>query len=149
MTLQARIQSDVKEAMRAQDKPKVAALRLLTAAIKQVEVDERITVDDTRILQIVDKLAKQRKESITQFQAANRHDLVEKEEYELALLKEYLPAPLTENELTTLIDEAIQAVDAKGISDMGKVMAYLKPLTQGRCDMGSVSVRIKSRLQPS
>lgn len=147
MTLQERIQQDIKESMRAQNKQRLATLRLIASAIKQVEVDERITVSDERLLQILDKLAKQRKESITQFQAAKRLDLVEVEEYELALIKTFLPNPLSETELSALIDEAIQAVSASAMSDMGKVMTQLKPQVQGRCDMGELSARIKARLQ--
>ena len=136
------------DAMRARDKEKLGTLRLITAAIKQVEVDERISVDDTRLLVILDKLAKQRNESITQFQAAGREDLVSKEQVELGIIRHYLPEPLTETEILSLVEQALLDVAAKQMSDMGKVMAHLKPLLQGRADMGKVSALLKSRLSP-
>jgi uncharacterized protein YqeY len=147
MTLKERIQADLIQAMKAQDKQKLAALRLVSAAFKQVEVDERIDVDDPRALQILDKLAKQRKESIAQFKLAAREDLVAQEEYELALLGAYLPAPLSDAEVNAQIEQAIQTLDAKNMSEMGKVMNQLKPQLQGRCDMAKVSAMIKARLQ--
>ena len=136
------------DAMRARDKEKLGTLRLITAAIKQVEVDERISVDDARLLIILDKLAKQRNESITQFQAAGREDLVSKEQVELGIIRHYLPEPLTETEILSLVEQALLDVAAKQMSDMGKVMAHLKPLLQGRADMGKVSALLKSRLSP-
>lgn len=145
MTIKERINNDLKDAMRAQDKQQVGALRLVTAAIKQIEVDERITVEDERLLVVLDKMVKQRKESIHQFQAANRHDLVEKEEYELTMIRRYLPTPLTDDEIKTLINEAFQATHAEKLADMGKIMAHLKPLVQGRADMSVVSALIKAR----
>ena len=148
MTLKERINQDVMDAMRARDKEKLGTLRLITAAIKQVEVDERISVDDTRLLVILDKLAKQRNESITQFQAAGREDLVSKEQVELGIIRHYLPEPLTETEILSLVEQALLDVAAKQMSDMGKVMAHLKPLLQGRADMGKVSALLKSRLSP-
>lgn len=147
MTLLADIQNELKDAMRAHDRAKVGVLRLLMAAVKQVEVDERIQVDDVRLLQILDKLSKQRKESITQFKAAKRDDLVAQEEFELALIQSYLPTPLTDAEIDQLLNQAFAALQAKAMSDMGKVMAWLKPHVQGRCDMGLVSTKIKTRLQ--
>ena len=146
MSIKERINTDLKEAMRAQDKQQVGALRLITAAIKQIEVDERIEVDDARLLVILDKMGKQRKESIQQFEAANRIDLVEKEEYELNIIRRYLPTPLSNDEINALVVEAMQATQAEKIADMGKVMAYLKPRLQGRADMGVVSNLIKERL---
>ena len=148
MTLKERINQDVMDAMRARDKEKLGTLRLITAAIKQVEVDERISVDDARLLIILDKLAKQRNESITQFQAAGREDLVSKEQVELGIIRHYLPEPLTETEILSLVEQALLDVAAKQMSDMGKVMAHLKPLLQGRADMGKVSALLKSRLSP-
>lgn len=145
MTIKERINADLKNAMRAQDKPKIGTLRLVTAAIKQIEVDERITVEDERLLVILDKMIKQRKESIHQFQAAGRDDLVTQEEYELTIIRDYLPTPLTDSELQTLIEEAFQATKAEKLSDMGKVMTYLKPRVQGRADMSIVSSSIKKR----
>jgi uncharacterized protein YqeY len=146
MTIKERINTEIKEAMRALDKQQVAALRLITAAIKQIEVDERIDVDDTRLLVILDKMVKQRKESIQQFQAAGRDDLVAKEDYELDIIRRYLPTPLSDDEIKALIAEAIQATQAEKMADMGKVMAHLKPLLQGRADMSVVSVLIKEKL---
>ncbi len=145
MTIKEHINTELKDAMRAQDKQRVNALRLITAAIKQIEVDERIEVDDTRLLVILDKMVKQRKESIHQFQAAGRDDLVEKEDYELDIIRRYLPTPLTDTEIKTLIEDAFQATQAEKLADMGKVMAYLKPHVQGRADMGVVSALIKER----
>ena len=147
MSLKDTITADMKDAMRARDKMKLDALRLISAAIKQIEVDERIAVDDERMLIILDKMVKQRKESISQFSAANRQDLVDKEEFELNVISDYLPTPLLEEEVKQLIVEAIAAVNAQKISDMGKVMAYIKPKAQGRCDMGQISALIKNQLQ--
>lgn len=147
MTLKERIQAALIEAMRAKEKQKLAALRLITAAIKQVEVDERITVGDERLLVILDKLAKQRRESITQFKLASRDDLVAQEEYELALIASYLPEPLSDEAVGNMIAQAIKATEAKSMADMGKVMAHLKPQLQGRCDMAKVSGLIKTQLQ--
>lgn len=147
MTLLTGIQNDLKDAMRSQDKPKVGVLRLILAAVKQIEVDERIAVDDARLLQVLDKLSKQRKESITQFQAAHRDDLVAQEEYELSVITSYLPAQLSNAEIEDLVAQAFKAVDAKAMADMGKIMAWLKPQVQGRCDMGKISAQIKARLQ--
>ena len=146
MTIKDRLSNDLKDAMRAREKGKLEALRLIAAAVKQIEVDERILVDDERMLVILDKMAKQRKESIAQFSAANRQDLVDKEEFELALIATYLPAPLSELEIQQLINDAFAATGAEKMSDMGKVMAILKPQMQGRCDMSQVSPLIKSRL---
>lgn len=145
MTIKEHINTELKDAMRAQDKQRVGALRLITAAIKQIEVDERIEVDDARLLVILDKMVKQRKESIHQFQAAGRDDLVEKEDYELDIIRRYLPTPFTDAEIKTLIEDAFQATQAEKLADMGKVMAYLKPHLQGRADMGVVSALIKAR----
>ena len=147
MSLKARIETELKEAMRARDKRTVGALRLVTAAIKQIEVDERIELDDTRILVILDKLAKQRQESITQYQAANRTDLEEQETFELTLIKRYLPEPLSETEVDALITEAFYETSAESMRDMGKIMAYLKPRLQGRADMAAISALIKAKLQ--
>ncbi len=146
MTIKEQISSDLKDAMRARDQHKLDALRLVTAAIKQIEVDERIDVDDARMLVILDKLAKQRCESITQFKAANRDDLVQQEQFELDILHQYLPEPLSDAEIKEHVEQAFIAVDAKVMSDMGKVMSYLKPLMQGRADMGKISAMIKAKL---
>ncbi|MDX1837663.1 GatB/YqeY domain-containing protein [Legionella taurinensis] len=146
MSIKDRISNDLKDAMRARDKMKLDALRLITAAVKQVEVDERIAVDDERMLVILDKMAKQRKESIAQFNTAGRHDLVAQEQFELDLINQYLPEPLSEDEVNQLISQAIAEVNAEKMSDMGKVMAHLKPQLQGRADMSKVSALIKTKL---
>lgn len=146
MTLRDQLQNQVKEAMKSQDKPLLSVLRLMMAAIKQKEIDERITLDDSQILVILDKMVKQRRESISQYQAAKRDDLVKQEEYELSIIQRYLPEPLSEAELDALIKEAIASVDAKTMQDMGKVMALLKPQVQGRTDMGSLGNKIKNML---
>jgi len=146
MTIIDRLHNDLKDAMRAQDKKKLGTLRLITAAIKQIEVDERIEVDETRMLVILDKMVKQRKESITQFQAASRDDLVAQEEYELTVINQYLPEPLSEEEIQQMVTRAISDTGADKMSDMGKVMAQLKPLMQGRADMSKISALIKAKL---
>ncbi|HVN99787.1 MAG TPA: GatB/YqeY domain-containing protein [Steroidobacteraceae bacterium] len=146
MSLKARIQEDVKSAMRAGEKDKLAAIRMITAAIKQREVDERIELDDAQVLSVIEKMSKQRRESIAQFRAGGRADLVAKEEAELALLGSYLPAQLSDAELDALIGEAIAATGAASIKDMGKVMAAIKAKAAGRADMGAVGARIKARL---
>lgn len=140
------ITSDLKDAMRARDQKKLVTLRSITAAIKQIEVDERIVVEDSRILIILDKLARQRKESITQFEAAGRDDLVAQEQYELEIIRHYLPQPLSESEINNLIQKALTELHAEKMADMGKVMAYLKPLLQGRADMSQISLLIKNKL---
>lgn len=144
--LKDQIQADLKDAMRARDQQKLNTLRLITSAIKQVEVDERIIVDDTRLLAILDKMAKQRNESIQQFTIANRNDLVEQEQFELNIISHYLPEPLTDEEIAHHLDQAMTAVNATQMSDMGKVMAHLKPTLQGRADMAMVSAMIKAKL---
>ena len=146
MTLKEKILSDIKDAMRAQDKLKLGTLRLISSAIKQIEVDERIDVDDTRLLVILDKMVKQRKESIHQYQNAGRVDLVNIENAELDIIKSYLPTPLSSEEIKSYVEAAILASEAYKIADMGKVMAYLKPQLQGRADMAVVSAMIKNQL---
>ena len=146
MELKAQIQDDVKTAMKAGDKEKVGTIRLILAAIKQREVDERIELDDTQVIAILDKMAKQRRESIQQFNRGNRPDLVATEQAELDLIQTYLPQPLTEAELNLLLDQAISSTQAKGMKDMGKVMAYMKPQIQGRADGSKVSQMVKDRL---
>ncbi len=146
MALRDRITEDMKNAMRAGDKDRLGTIRLILAAIKQREVDERITLDDGQVLSVLEKMVKQRREAITQFQAGGRADLVAKETAEIGVLQGYLPAQLTEAELETLISESIAATGATSIKDMGKVMAAVKPRAQGRADMGAVSARIKQKL---
>ncbi|HDV5710556.1 TPA: lpg2359 family Dot/Icm T4SS effector [Legionella pneumophila] len=146
MTIKEQINNDIKDAMRAKDKNLLNALRLISAAVKQIEVDERIEVDDERMLVILDKMSKQRKESIAQFEKASRDDLVAQEQFELTVISKYLPEPLTDNEIEELISDAIKSTGAEKMSDMGKVMAILKPKLQGRADMAQVSARIKAKL---
>src|SRR5271170_3200502 len=132
MSLTLKIQTDMKEAMRAKDKARLDTIRLILAAIKQREVDERITLDDTQVLAVLDKMLKQRRESITQFTAGGREDLAQKEISEMTVIQEYLPPALEEAELKQLIDAAIATTGASSIKDMGKVMTELKPKIQGR-----------------
>ena len=146
MPLKDKIKDDVKQAMRDKDQPRLDALRLLNAAIQRREVDERITLDDAQVLAVIDKLIKQGRESVEQYQKGGRADLVEKESRDLAVLQGYLPQQLTPAEIDKLISEAIQATGAASIKDMGKVMGALKPKLQGRADMGAVGAEIKKRL---
>lgn len=144
--LKRRINEDVKAAMRGKEKQRLAALRLITAAIKQKEVDERIELDDAQTTSVLDKMAKQRRESIEQYEKAQRADLVEKEQFELELITGYLPQPLAAAEIQSLIDGAIAATGAASMKDMGKVMGQLKAQMQGRADLGKVSGMVKARL---
>ncbi|HKY70173.1 MAG TPA: GatB/YqeY domain-containing protein [Gammaproteobacteria bacterium] len=146
LTLKQQIQEAMKAAMRAQDKEKLNAVRLMLADIKRVEVDERIEVDDARVLSILDKMLKQRRDSITQFKAAKRQDLVQKEEFEVAVIQSFMPLPLTQDDLAKLVTEALSETGAGSVRDMGKVMAWLKPKVQGRTDLGALGAIIKSRL---
>jgi uncharacterized protein len=146
MALKDRVTEDMKTAMRAGDKARLAAVRLLLAAIKQREVDERITLDDGQVLAVIEKMIKQRRESITQFESGGRSDLVAKESAEIGVLQGYLPAQLTPAEVDALIAEAIAATGAASVKDMGKVMGFVKPKAQGRTDMGALSARIKQKL---
>ena len=146
MSLKERITEDMKTAMRGGEKDRLATIRLLLAAIKQREVDERIQLDDAQVLNVIEKMLKQRKESITQFQAGGRADLVAKENAEVAVLQVYLPAQLSAAELDALISDAIASTGAATIKDMGKVMAVLKAKAAGRADMGAVGARIKAKL---
>ena len=146
MSLKERIQQDMKDAMRAADKPRLGTIRLILAAIKQIEVDERKVLEDVEVMAVLDRMVKQRRESISQFEKAGRTDLVDQEAAELAIIQTYLPEPLSESELNVLINEALAQTGASSIKDMGKVMALLKPKLQGRADMGAVSAMIKARL---
>ncbi|HEV2269635.1 MAG TPA: GatB/YqeY domain-containing protein [Steroidobacteraceae bacterium] len=149
MTLKERITEDMKSAMRAGEKERLGTIRLALAAIKQREVDERITLDDTQVLAVLEKMIKQRKEAITQFQAGGRADLVAKESAEVALLEGYLPARMSDAELDALIAGAIASTGATSARDMGKVMALVKSQAQGRADMGAVGARVKEKLAQS
>lgn len=144
--LKQRILEAVKDAMRAKDKARLGVLRLITAEFKRIEVDERIELDDARVLAVLDKMVKQRKDSARQYADANRHDLAEKEEFEIGVIQEFLPEPLSETELQTMIAEAAASCNATGMADMGKVMALIKPKVQGRADMGAVSRQVKAQL---
>jgi len=146
MSLKDRIQEDVKAAMRATERERLATLRLILAAIKQREVDERITLDDAQVLSVLEKMIKQRRESITSFEAGGRSDLVAKETAELKLIQGYLPAQLSDAEVDGLIAEAITQTSASSVKDMGKVMAAVKAKAAGRADMAAVAARIKARL---
>ena len=146
MSLKARITEDMKAAMRSGEKDRLSCIRMLQAGIQQREVDERIELDDAQVLSVIDKMIKQRRESVTQFQAGNRADLVAKESAEIELLTGYLPAQLAASELDALIKEAIAETSATSMKEMGKVMGWLKPKVQGRADIGALSARIKAAL---
>ncbi|MGE0384456.1 MAG: GatB/YqeY domain-containing protein [Gammaproteobacteria bacterium] len=144
--LKQRLNDDVKTALKSGDKNRVAALRLVLAAVKQREVDERVTLEDADLTALLDKLAKQRRESIDQYRQGGREDLVAREQYELDLIVSYLPAALPQAEIDAAIAAAIGACGATSIKDMGKVMAALKPALQGRADMAAVSALVRARL---
>ena len=146
MSLKERVTEDMKSAMRSGDKERLATIRLILAATKQKEVDERITLDDGQVLSVIEKMVKQRKESIAQFEAGGRADLVAKENAELAVLTAYLPAQLADAEVDGLIAQAIAATGATSMKDMGKVVAQVKTAAAGRADMGAVSARVKAKL---
>jgi len=146
MSLKERITDDMKAAMRSGEKERLGLIRMITAAIKQREVDERITLDDTQVLSVLEKMIKQRKESVVQFQAGNRQDLVDKEAAEITLLQGYLPSQLSAAEIDTLVSDAIAATGAASVKDMGKVMAIIKGKAQGRADMAAVGAKIKAKL---
>jgi len=136
----------MKAAMRSGEKERLGVIRMITSAIKQREVDERIILDDLQVLSVLEKMIKQRKESVVQFKAGNRQDLVDKESAEIALLQGYLPAALSDTEIDALINEAVAATGAASVKDMGKVMAIIKAKAQGRADMGAVGAKIKAKL---
>ena len=145
-TLKAQLQTDMKSSMKSGKKSRLLVIRTMLAAIKQIEVDERIELDDARIVSVLDKMSKQRRESISQFTTAGRTDLIEIEEAELVIIKEFLPEALSEAKIAELIEQAISSTGASSIKEMGKVMGILKPQLQGRADVGQVSQLIKSRL---
>lgn len=144
--LQTEIQDAMKTAMKAGDKERLATIRLILSAFKQVEVDERIELDDSRIIGILDKMVKQRRESISQYEAAERNDLADKEKFEIEVIQTYLPQALSDDEIETIISEAINSTGAASIKEMGKVMGVVKPKIVGRADMGEVSGKIKALL---
>ncbi len=144
--LKAQIQADMKTAMKAGDKTRLGVIRLILAAVKQREVDERIELDDAQVLAVLDKMVKQRRDSIDQYSAAGREDLADVERFEISVIQGYLPAALSDAEIAGLVDEAVSASGATAMSDMGKVMGHLRPKVQGRADMGAVSALVKQRL---
>lgn len=146
MSLKARITEDMKSAMRAKETARLGAIRLLLAAIKQREVDERIELDDTQIIAAIDKMLKQRRDSISQFEAAGRQDLADIEHFEISVLQVYMPDAASDDEIDALIAQAVAETGAAGVKDMGKVMAAVKPKLAGRADMAQVSTRIKAKL---
>jgi uncharacterized protein len=145
-TLKERITEDMKAAMRASDKERLSTIRMAQAAIKQREVDERIVLDDAQVIAVLEKMVKQRRESVVQFEQGGRTDLADKEKAEIALLQSYLPAQLTAAEIDAIVGEAIAATGAVSVKDMGKVMGLVKARAAGRADMGAVSARIKAAL---
>jgi uncharacterized protein YqeY len=146
MTLKERITEDMKTAMRAKDAARLSAIRLLLAAIKQREVDERVTLSDADVLGVIDKMIKQRRDSITQFEAGHRQDLADAERAEIAVLSAYMPQPLSDAEIDDLIGAALTETGAAGMAGMGKVMAVLRPRLAGRADLAAVSAKVKARL---
>jgi uncharacterized protein YqeY len=146
LSLKAKISEDMKTAMRAKDSARLGAIRLLQAAIKQREVDERIELNDSDVLAAIEKMLKQRRDSISAYEGANRHDLADVEKFEVSVLQTYLPQQLTDAEVAAFLEQAITDTGADGIKDMSKVMAAIKPLVVGRADMGKLSGLIKTRL---
>jgi uncharacterized protein YqeY len=144
--LKQRLQDDMKASMKAGDKPRLGVIRLMLAAVKQREVDERIELTDEQVLAVLDKMLKQRRESIKQYEQAGRQELADQEAFEVGVIQTYLPAALSESEIAALVTEAIAAADASSIRDMGKVMGQLKPKLQGRADIGAVSALVKRKL---
>ncbi len=144
--LKQRIQDDMKGAMKGGDKRTLGVIRLILAAVKQREVDERIELDDAQVLSVLDKMVKQRRDSIAQYEAAGRQELADQEQFEIGVLQTYLPEALSEEEIAGLVDEAITAAGAESMRDMGKVMGQLKPKLQGRADIGAVSALVKEKL---
>ena len=145
-TLKPHLTEDMKSSMKSGDKHRLGVVRLMLAAIKQIEVDERIELDDARVIAVLDKMAKQRRESIAQFREAGREDLAKVEQGEIDIIQEYLPAALSDEEIDAMVEQSIAATGASSIKDMGKLMGVLKPQLQGRADMGKVSQLVKSRL---
>ncbi|SEG56978.1 GatB/YqeY domain-containing protein [Marinobacterium lutimaris] len=144
--LKAQITAAMKDAMRAKDKARLGTVRLILSDIKRIEVDERIELDDERVLQVLDKMVKQRRDSIAQYLAAERPELADKEQQELEVIKTFLPQPLSDSEINEILDQAIAETGAASMADMGKVMGVIKPKLQGRADMGQVSKLVKAKL---
>lgn len=146
MALRERVNDDIKAAMKAREADRLGTLRLLSAALKQREVDERVTLDDAGVIAVIEKMLKQRRDSISQFEQAGRQELADKEKAEMAVLEAYLPAQLSEAEIDAVIAEAVAATGAHSAADMGKVMGLVKPKLAGRADMGKVSARVRAAL---
>lgn len=146
MSLKAQISEDMKTAMRAKDSVRLGAIRLLLSAIKQREVDERVELDDSNVIAVIEKMLKQRRDSITAYESANRNDLADIEKFEVTVLQTYLPQQLSEDEIKVILEQVVVNTGAAGIKDMSKVMAAIKPLVAGRADMGKISGLIKARL---
>ena len=146
MALREKLNEDIKSAMKAREQDKLGALRLMLAAVKQREVDERITLDDAGVISVVEKMIKQRKDSIAQYEKAARQDLADKEKFEIGVIEGYLPQQLSQGEIDAIVAEAIQSTGAKSAADMGKVMGVVKPKLAGRADMGKVSGMVKAKL---
>ena len=146
MSLKLQISEDMKNAMRAKDSARLGTIRLLQAAIKQREVDERIELDDSAVIAVIEKMLKQRRDSIAAYESANRNDLADIEKFEVTVLQTYLPQQLTEDEIKQILETVVTEIGASGIKDMSKVMAAIKPLVAGRADMGKISGLIKTRL---
>lgn len=144
--LKIQLETAMKDAMRAKEKEKLGTIRMMLSEIKRIEVDERIDVDNARVIATLDKMLKQRKDSISQFKDAGRNELAEQEEKEITIIQTFLPKPLTENEITNLIEQAVEQTGAETMQDMGKIMGILKPQMQGRADMAEVSKSIKAKL---
>ena len=146
MALKDQITADMKAAMKSGDKARLGVIRLILAALKQVEVDERIELDDTRVLAVLDKMVKQRQDSLEQYRQAGRDELAEQEAFEIEMIRQYLPEPLSDAEIDDLVAQALAETGATSMKEMGKVMGWLKPRLQGRADMGAVSARVKAKL---
>lgn len=145
-TLKAQITNAMKDAMRAKEKDRLGVIRLILAAIKQIEVDERVELDDSRVLAVLDKMVKQRRESIAQYEAAARNDLADAEKAEIVILQDFLPEQLSEAEISQMVEDALAKTGASSMKDMGKVMGIIKPQAQGRADMNIISKAIKAKL---
>ena len=146
ITLKSRLQNDMKATMKTKDKPRLAVIRLILAAVKQREVDERIQLDDQQVLVVLDKMVKQRQESVRQYQSAGRADLATAEQAEIAVIQTYLPAALTPSQVNTLIQQALSETNATSMRNMGQVMALIKPRVQGRADMAEISQTVRKHL---
>ncbi len=147
MALREQLNEDIKAAMKARETERLNALRLLSAAVKQREVDERITLDDAGVVSVIEKMIKQRRDSIFQFEKAQRQDLADKEKFEISVIEAYLPKQLSQAEVEAVVAEAVASTGAKSAADMGKVMGVVKPKLAGRADMGKVSAMVKAKLQ--